>query len=566
MLKIFKLFICLLLLVSSVIGQDISIRGIFPEDSVIGLKIYYYAEKLPAQVLYQKYECSSFEQTITFPIPPKQIGDIGCFCLFIGKQNINIYLKEIEISNIFKADAHEIKKSLDLVSNTCPHEIQLINGQYYLVFLNNECGIFISSQIFSNSSPTGFQLFLRLFFFATLLILFFILTKQTPTQRLLLFSVALSFATLPLYKDYSMAHMILIMIIAFIYNKSRRFKWQPIFYVLCAVYLMNVIGLSYTDDFTLGIKRLDTNIVLVLFPVVFSMTQFLKKNIILLLWFFVWSVIAFCAFGLLSYATIVPEFTWDMVFRDSKLYASLLMMWPAHPHPSYLSSILLMSAPVALYLRYQDDKRITVIETISGILLPIVFTILAGARVGMVIAPVLLCFGYLFYCKFKPLLKWGLVIAGIAAVSVMLHLFPKTDDRFVDPIRADLRKTAISAVKEKPVFGWGTGYVEPLIQSEERAHNLGIETPYQFNQFHNQYLEDLVQFGIPGILILLVLFGWMLWIGISEKNYLLLSFLTIYVLFCWTESALFVAKGVAPFTFWLCFLMTNRENNRCYDF
>ena len=572
MLKIFKLFICLLLPVSSVIGQDISIRGIFPEDSVISLKIYYHAQKLPAQVLYQKYECSSFEQTITFPIPPKQIGDIGGFCLIIGKQNINIFLKEIEISNIFKAYAHEIKKSLDLVSNTCPHEIQSIDGQFYLVFLNKECGVFIGSQLLSNSSPIGFQLFLRLSFLAILLLLIFIITKQASTQRLPLFSIALFLASLPFhfdYTNYTMGFMILIMVISFIYNKSRRFAWQPVFYVPCAMYLMNVIGLSYTGDLEQGVKRLDTTIVLVLFPIVFSMIQFTQKNVVLLLRFFVWSVIAFCVFGLLSYITIIQEFTFDMAFKDSKLYAPLLMMWPSHWHPSMASTILLMATPITIYLyyskiqRFKDSKiqnsKFKIIETFLGVLLPIAFTVLSGARVGMVIVPALLGLGYLFYCKFKPALKWGLVVAGIIATIIVLNLFPNANDRFTDPIRTDLQKIAISAIKEKPVFGWGTGSAKSLIHSEERSHDSGIETVYDFNQFHNQYLEDMVQFGIAGILILLVLFGWILWIGVSEKNYLLLSLLIIYGLCCYTETPLFGSKGVIPFTFWLCFLMSNRN-------
>jgi len=218
-----------------------------------------------------------------------------------------------------------------------------------------------------------------------------------------------------------------------------------------------------------------------------------------------------------------------------------------------------MAIPVALYLRYQDEKQITLIGMLLCVLLPIAFAVLSGARVGMIIAPMLLVLGYFFYCKFRPAFKWGLVVVGIAAGGILLHLFPKADDHFVDPNRADLRKTAISAIKEKPVFGWGTGYVEPLIHSEERAHSLGIETPYDFNQFHNQYLEDMVQFGAPGILILLVLLGWILWVGIREKNCLLLSFLAIYILFFWTESVLFVAKGVVPFAFWLCFLMANKK-------
>jgi len=266
-------------------------------------------------------------------------------------------------------------------------------------------------------------------------------------------------------------------------------------------------------------------------------------------------------FGFLSYATIVPEFSWNMFFRDSKLYAPLLLMWPSHPHPSFVSAIQLMAVPIALFLRYQVEKQITMVEMLLGILLPIVFTVLVGARIGLVIVPALLGLGYLFYCKFKPALKWGLVVAGIAALGVMFHLFPNIDDRFVDPERAALRKTAISAINEKPVFGWGTGYVTPLIQDEERAHSLGIETVIDQPHFHNQYLENMVQFGIPGILVLMALFGWMLWVGVREKNFLLLSLLTIYVLFCLTDIALVKSKGVAPFIFWLSFLMSNRNIN-----
>ena len=435
---------------------------------------------------------------------------------------------------------------------------------------------------YQSSYLLGFPLFFRLSLLIILFILIFFLTKQAPTQRFLLFTIALFLASIPLkidYTNYFTALMLFTMLIAFIRDKSRRFAWQPIFYVLCAMYLMDLIGLCYTDDFYSGFKRMDRGILLVLFPVIFSMIHFTRKHIVLLLRFFVWSAIVFSAFGLLSYATVVPELTWDMIFTDSKLYAPLLMMWPAHPHPSYLSTILLMAIPVALYLNsfqfvvssFQfrvfsfefsvSSSKFKMIETILGISLPIVFTVLSGARVGMVIAPILLLLGYLFYCKLKSVIKWGIVVAGIVASGILLYVFPKVDDRFVDPIRMDLRKTAISAIKEKPVFGWGTGYSKSLIHSEERAHSVGIETPYDFNQFHNQYLEDVVQFGIPGILILLVLFGWMLWVGVREKNFLLLSLLVIYTLFCWTESALYVSKGVVPLAFWLCFLMSNRKWN-----
>ena len=538
---------------------------------------------------------------VDIPLPDSLIKKIHAFSVTIHSCSDNILaissIRLKDFSTIYSKDIinslfwqHGLIFEFDSQSNTLKSHI---NKNIPATFNFSIIAIY-------KSFPTSLQLFLRLIFLATLLLLLFLHLKHSPTQRLLFFALALFFASLPLktdYTNYTMGIMCLTMLIAFLRflifdfrfsirsaeqkintnNKSifcinvkkiilffhlffRHFTWQPIFYVLCAMYFLNVIGLLYTGDLSFGMKRLDTSVVLVLFPFVFSLIRFSKENVILVLRFFVWAVVAFCMFGFLSYATIVPELTYDMIFKDSKLYAPLLMMWPAHSHPSYLSTILLMAVPIALYLRYNHEKKqITMLEVLLGVLTPIIFTVLSGARVGIVIAPALLGLGYLFYCKFRPVFKWGLVVAGIALMGVMFHLFPKVDDRFVDPIRVDLRKTAISAIKEKPVFGWGTGYVRPLIYSEERARSIGLEASTGMPNFHNQYLEDMVQFGIVGIVILLTLFGWMLWIGIREKNYLLLSLLTIYVLFCWTENALAISKGVVPFTFWLCFLISNRD-------
>jgi len=48
---------------------------------------------------------------------------------------------------------------------------------------------------------------------------------------------------------------------------------------------------------------------------------------------------------------------------------------------------------------------------------------------------------------------------------------------------------------------------------------------------------------------------------IKEKNILLLSLFVIYALFCWTETALFIPKGVVPFAFWICFFMGIRHDH-----
>jgi O-antigen ligase len=384
-----------------------------------------------------------------------------------------------------------------------------------------------------------------------------------------LLSIALFLATFPLqinYNTWAMVVMLAAMLTAFILHKPRMFRWQPVFGALCALYLINITGLLFADNLYAGVKRLDSPAIpLLAFPLLFSMVHFSTENVVLLLRFFVWMVIVFCGFGFLSYATIVPGLSLDMI-QNSKSYAPLLLMWPAHWHPSYVSLTLLMAVPISLSLphpfrgwgvRYFGEWLFRIL----GVSFPVIFTVLSGARVSMVAIPFLFALAYLFYCQFKPVLKWSLAGAGIIAAVYIYHRFPQMDDRFEDPIRKDLRTLAIDAIKEKPIFGWGTGSVEALIQSEERVQRLGTGS-YAFHGFHNQYLEEVAQFGIPGALVLLVLFGWLLYLGVRKKDFLLLAFLIIYLLFCWTETPFDNFKGVVPFAFWVCLLVATQEERK----
>ena len=547
-------------------SYQVEITGIFQDEESIIL-IINSDEEYKTSI---KFSPSQEKQTVNFSIQRQESIPIKWINVFFQSgMKKDILLEHIRIKNNFVINSDNIIKSfLEEYNYNIEASRYQHNGTTYCCLHKKTDDeyiylIFVVTDLIQNSRPIGLQLFLRLSLLATLLILTLILTLQAPALRLPLFAIALFLATFPLkvsYNTWPMAFMLLAIVIAFVRDGQRRFVWQPVFTVLCVLYLLYLTGLLYTGDLQLSIDKLNTGAQFVLFPVVFSMLHLSKRNMILILRFFVWTAMAYCAFALLSYATIVPEFTWDMMYRDSKLYAPLLTMWPSHAQPSYVSIILLMAVPTALYMRFHEKAHITLAETILGVLLPVMYAVLTGVRIGIVLVPTLLLLGYVFYCRFKPLLKWGLMAAGILVVAAGWYTYPQADDRFTDPVRVDLRKIAISAIKEKPVFGWGTGYTNPLIHSEERVQSLGIERtfPADVKVIHNQYLDYMVQFGIPGIVVFLLLLGWILWSGISERNYLLLSFLIIYLLFFYTETALSYSKGIAPFTFWLCFLMTNR--------
>lgn len=403
---------------------------------------------------------------------------------------------------------------------------------------------------------------LSILFFIAVFALICLLVRQAREQRLEVIALAILIAILPLkerFNEWGILIISVLLVVAFIFNKFRQFRWQPIFYAIVGLYFLKFLGAIRVGYLDFPTMRFDTAIPLILFPILFCMVQLSKKNVVLLLRFFVWIVIAVSTYGLLSYVTTVPEFSWQAILLDGKRYSRFFMVFPITWQPSALSITLLMALPVSFYLRYHDGKQITFVEMLLGVLLPIIVLFTVGARIGVAVFPILLGLGYLFYCKFRPIFKWGLAAVGVAALCAAFFLIPpEIKNRFSDHVRGDLRKTAISAIKEKPVLGWGTWQQRSLLVCEERAEKLGI-TPWRQWHFHNLYLDVMVQYGIVGISVLLLLIFWILWIAVRKKHFLLLSFMVMYLIAFYFETVLYSSRWVVTFMFWFCFLVANHK-------
>jgi len=403
---------------------------------------------------------------------------------------------------------------------------------------------------------------LQVLFFITIFGLLCILVKQAREQYLPVIAFAVLVAFLPLNETFNILGMLImsmLIVVFFVFNKSRQFTWHSVFYAIAAMYLLKIVGVINVGYLDFPTQRFDTAIPLILFPVLFSMVQLSKKNVLQLLRFFVWIVIVVCIYGILSYTSAVSEISWKTVLLEGKRYARFFTVDPITWQPSALSITLLMALPVSFYLRYHNDgKQITLVEMLLAIILPILVTFMVGARVGVAIFPMLLVLSYLFYSKFRPIFKWGLVVVGVIAMSTtFLLLPPDVKKRYTDPIRIDLRNTAISAIKEKPIFGWGTWQQRDLITCEKRAESLGIARPRSQWHFHNLYLDIMVQYGIFGLTVLLWFLLWTLWIAVRNKHFLLLSFMMIYLIAFYFEIVLYSSRWVVTFMFWFCFLIAN---------
>jgi O-antigen ligase len=132
---------------------------------------------------------------------------------------------------------------------------------------------------------------------------------------------------------------------------------------------------------------------------------------------------------------------------------------------------------------------------------------------------------------------------------------------------------AWEAVKAKPVIGYGTGgdrfglysSIYNFIENNKDlsiAQIEGIQSiiSVEYNA-HNQFLTDLLMFGlVGGWIIIFILFQGFL-TSIKRNNMLQFGFMLAISLACLTEVILVRQKGIVFFSLFYCFLFYESKEN-----
>jgi len=152
----------------------------------------------------------------------------------------------------------------------------------------------------------------------------------------------------------------------------------------------------------------------------------------------------------------------------------------------------------------------------------------SGFQTGIILVAI-----FIFLEIWKRNKKLGIIVALVAPVLLIVaikHQQRMTDtDIKIEP-RIYLWKAALSLIKEKPIFGYGVN--EAQVQFDT------ARVKYQTTQFaeywkykvrilhaHNQYLQTTLEFGIVGLLILLFLYTYPIFIADSNRTLLSIFFI-----------------------------------------
>jgi len=285
---------------------------------------------------------------------------------------------------------------------------------------------------------------------------------------------------------------------------------------------------------------------LVIFPVLFSMIKINEKLLI--------KVIKALTIGIFTFflIAIVFAFVNNSTSNDPGSHHFLYSRLSFVIHPSYMS-MYIVTAFVFIANRLKKGTYIFFSKRFTLIVLFFLFIInlMVLSKIGILIMS-LFCLYYL-YAWIKKSKRY---ITGFSIFTITILFFvlsyqninyvAQRVDEFVSifdsskkniankssSVRIEIWKQALSLIKEKPIFGYGTGDVKDVLIEKYIEFDLKSAVEHKYNT-HNQFLQILISSGIVGLLLFLIA----LYYGFN-LNPFFLNFIIITSLYMSVESIL----------------------------
>jgi O-antigen ligase len=359
---------------------------------------------------------------------------------------------------------------------------------------------------------------------------------------------------------YATAIFAICTITYFLLHNDKRIKchYLPVSLFLFGFFALRVIGIAWIDDKTGVFSDIEHSISFLLLPLLFSLVRFSEATTRRLTVFFIRCAFIYCLLSLLKgvYSAAVLDIALLDWLKESKQYHPLITQWFARDmHPTFIAMALVSACIAAVYAGLK--KHISWIEYGLLAMLSLLYILLSGSRMGLV---VFLLSGWLSFLLFTTLgirKKIFLGIASIAVISIAFFTIKTNSTNIHDPIRSHFRQSGIAMIKERPLFGHGTGsYKIGYEQSVNNALQNGQPEKICNNCFHlhNQYIDEAIQYGISGLTLFVGGLLFILYWAWRKRNYVLLLFVLTQMLHMVSDSPLLMQREITLFTVMLCFL------------
>ena len=393
---------------------------------------------------------------------------------------------------------------------------------------------------------------------------FFLPLKTTLSNLGLIIAVAISIVSIAMYGGQ--------------YNVLKSLR----FYLLAPIVLFVpvLLGLLYTDDINEGAGLLGKQIFFLITPLIFLKKDCIQTN------YRKWISGGLMLGGLISMIFLHFNNIGNIINDEISLselnflgysYTGLKFVAPLKDmHPVYLGSYYITLLALLWDRKFKLKKYLKVITTI----ITIVTIVFLNSRIIFLCFFILIfAYGILYYKESRNYIRIGLVVFFILGVFIKkTYVFNKLvkgtvweltdnvatkglDTKKVGDSRMARWEVAIDLIKQKPIFGHGTGMERELLTKAYQQKGMNISYENQFNA-HNQYLGYAIDYGIFGLFFLLSFIGWNVYLALSKKQLDYFLFIFIISACCLTENFLIRNMGVNfVVIFALIYIKPNVEKN-----
>ncbi len=343
--------------------------------------------------------------------------------------------------------------------------------------------------------------------------------------------------------------------------KFKHLKLEIIFYV--SFLLMHIVSILYTDNLLEGLNLIKKRLLLVIIPLVlyFNVKQF---NYRVIFSTFVLSMFILCLYTNINSLLHSTNYN-DYFVQNVRFDYSNLMMRSVHP--PYFALLLNITISLLLYdMIFLKRKHII----IKGLLI-VYFShnlLLLTSQMGL-ISLIILVFIYLLTFNLK--LPWRIIFVLIICLSSFIlwknkdvyleKYYSKENYNFVanrlinffengDPIREENWVSYVNVFQKNIFFGVGIG---DAIDEVQKYRDISKWNYQNEANAHNQYLEELVHFGLIGISFIIFILI-LLIRAIKERDILFVSILLLLTMAMTTESLLNRQLGIFIFSFFIFLL------------
>lgn len=405
-----------------------------------------------------------------------------------------------------------------------------------------------------------------------------------------LFLVAITFPLPILISNIALYGLSFLWLVQLIINCKLRLSFfdkknKAVLVVFLLLFLWQALSLLYNTNLLEGLKNVESKYSLVLLPLVLFTTKITKNLLLSLFKSVVYSITLVSVFLLMNLYFIYLNTNEIIVYHDFTNVIGL--------HAVFFSYYVFFNVLLISFLYYKTVSTLfeRVVYLIS-ILLSFVVLVIAASKNVLIVTILSVIIGYLISIKTRRI-KAKEVILLLITIVVCGFVFFQTET-----VKSRLNEVSdLGGLEVFEKVKEGT----PITESDVNKFNgttlrltlwyLGIKTlvhedrlligltagdrkdimngvfdetglnPWYFDyNLHNQFVQSLVEMGIVGLGLYLILLSLLMYRSVKDKNWLLAIFLSAFIIFQMTESVLERNKGIVFFIFIIMLLLKLNPN------